>query len=409
MIPSPTRRRLLHPLAVLAVGALTWASGCDFTRVDEGADVPLQQHLEALETAATPDQAERAIRGILNKVGVRTSWRADVPDEELAFASYRVTDEQVRALAQEHARYVSGDRGAAASVSRTHEAVVEADDAAEEILRNLEVGLTAESRGSILVNAIEASTIFQAEIAAALEAPEAPSNAIVLAIAADGAALPSARAAFGVDRPLSPAQRLLYTVWLHHNGPLMFPFLSEDIDSLPTEPDSDDAAARLAGTSTRDRWQCDACCGGSGKFVSMTLQYMGPPNEVEARISNPTRDLNGFKPFPQTALEPFQLFTVSGAGRPGSRGLEGTIGNNVKIYVGANASTKIASIHTSCSEPVYPGMVFGNEYGKVLVVAVRTQRNGLCSNLQVCTGSCKAQLYACKFRAGDDAEASGCP
>ena len=238
---------------------------------------------------------------------------------------------------------------------------------------------------------------------------DTPASAMVLAIAADGATPPTASTRFSADRALSPAQRLLFSIWLHHNGPFMFPFLSRDLDALPVIEDTGDgtgAAARTTGGGTK--WHCNTCCDGSGKFTSMTLLYVGPATDVEARILSPTNGLGSFTPFPKTPLNSLQLFSVDGSGRPArGRGLSNTLGNEVGIYVGQG--TKIARIHTSCSEPVYPGMMFGSKiYGtwyKVLVVAVATQENGLCSNLQFCVGACKAQLIGCKLRAGDDAAA----
>lgn len=393
------RFRLTSLLAALALGAGSWFTGCDFARVDEGADLPIEQHLEALATASTPDQAERAIRGIFNKVGVRTSWQADVPDADLAFGTYFVSDEEIEVLAAKQARFVQG-QGGAATIGETHAAVLVAEQEANRIIQDLQVGVTRDNRGAIRVDSREAAAILGAAVTSAVQSPESPRSAMVLAVTADGPAISGT--APTSERPLSPVQSLLYSIWLHQNGPFMYPFLSEEA-RLASE------AALRTSTSSCDAGQsCDACCDGSGKFVSITLQYLGPAATIKGQVVVPAP--KGFTPFPDTPLITNQLFSVDGSSRGSVPGFTGTIGNELAIY--ANG-TKFAQIHTSCSQVVSPGMVFGSTisgvYYGVRVIAVATQDNGRCTNLQKCVSACRAQLLSCQAAAaGNEAALRTC-
>ncbi len=391
-------------VAALALGLGAWIAGCDFTRVDEGTDLPLQQHLEALATASTPDQAELAIRGVFNKVGVRTSWQADVPDADLAFGTYFVSDQEIEALAEKHAQFVQ-NRAGAATIAETHAAVLVAEEEATRIIREMQVGVTRDNRGAIRVDPREASAILGAAVTSAAQSPELPRSAMVLAITADGAAISSAVPTSA--RTLSPVQSLLYSIWLHQNGPFMYPFLSEE-GRLASE-----AAARTSAASCDIGQSCDACCDGSGKFVSITLQYLGPPAMVKAIVAVPSP--KSFTPFPETSLVTNQLFSVDGDNRvinPGGKSspFDGTIGNELDLFVG---TTQFAAIHTSCSVVVSPGMIFGSTIGGtyygVRVVAVATQNGGRCTNLQECVGACRAQLLSCQAAAaGNEAALQTC-
>ncbi len=389
----PGRRFRLAPLlaAALVAGAGVWFTGCDFTRVDEGAGLPIQQHLDALATASTPDQAERAIRGVLNKVGVRTSWQADVPDEKLAFGTYSVTDDEIRALAVRHAAFVSGRTSERVRVEDVHAAVVEADRRAKAIVKNLEVGVVPFTRTPIRANATEASLVLSADAAAALRSgEEGPLGAMALAIAAEG---PTLRSVLRADGPLSPVQQFLYTVWIHQNGPFIHPFLSSPAST----------AARL---SAPDR--CDTnnspCCG-DGQFTSIALLYIGAATaDVEIRVTNPSNGPNsGFIPFPSAPVDPNEVVTALGENRGGSNGLAGTIGNEIGLFVNG-ASTPQATIHTSCSQCVLPGDV----YGDFQVVGLTTKNAGLCNNVERCAGACEARYATCLENATTDEQKEAC-
>lgn len=360
---------------VLGVGVF-WAPGCDFTRVDEGADIPLQQHLEALASADTPAEAERAIRGALNKAQVRTSWQADVPSADLAFGTYFISDEQIETLARAHAAFVAGTE-AGTRFDLMHRTVVEANERAREIANNLEVGVTPVVRGEIRVNAEEAAGVLHAEALSALATPEDPTSALALLATATGSALPSPSESLSSVRPLSPAQRLFYTVWLHANGPFIYPYLTEAAGE-----------ARLGGND-----DCDPCCGGSGKFTSITLQYLGT---TSASVTTTLQPHGGFVPFAGT-VPANGLFTVNGAGRTSvPPGFRGTIGNNLRLFING-ASTADATIHTSCSVVVRPGDI----YGSFKVIKVTTKEGGLCEDIEICAGACAARQATCYSEGGD--------
>ena len=391
---SPFTLRLTAPLLLAAL--LVVGVGCDFTRVDEGAEVPLQAHLDALATASTPDAAERAIRGALNKVGARTSWQADVTDENLAFAAFAVTDAEIERLAEQQAAFVSG-QSAGTPLNVMHDAVVLANEEAREIVRNMDVGVTPVTRGPIQVSATEAAAILRAEAATALRTPEMPSSSLALMITASGSEIMSAEGTLSEGHTLSPVQRLLFAVWLHHNGPFMYPFLSE-------------GDARTARAASGD--DCDACCGGTGKFTDITFQYLGDTSaDVEVVLTQPASQINGFVPYPEATVQPGEIFYVSATGRTNaSGGFVGTLGNEIEIFVDGteidyspfgdpdNPDANTGSIHTSCSEKVFPG----DRYGDFLVVAVATQSNGLCSDLETCTSACESQRNTCLVAANGD-------
>lgn len=385
-------------LAALALAAILSVSGCDFSRVDAGVDVSTADHVAALAAATTASDAERAIRGVFNKVGVRTAWQADVPDEDLAFGSFYASDDQIAALAEEHAQFVTSQREGT-TLRDAHAAVLRADDEANRILASLEVGVTRDDRGTISVRPAEAAAILESAAVAAQRSPESPTSAMALVITANGPALPTASGRVDASREMSPVQRFLYSVWLHQTGPFMYPFLSDPA------PSAGSRALLVAGPSCDAGQSCDACCDGEGKFTAITLQYLGPAATVQARVSKPPP--KAFTPFPATPLATNQLFTVDATTRPPtSGGLSGTIGN--ELTVTANG-VDLPNIHTSCSVPVTPGMVFqttsaGVTYG-VRVIAVTTKKGGKCSNLEVCTGACRAQLLSCELTAAGDPDA----
>lgn len=380
---TPGRRFRLAPVLTILVAA-SWIVGCDFTRVDEGTDVPIQQHVEALATASTPDQAERAIRGVLNKVGVRTAWRADVPDDDLAYGTYFVTDAEIEALAVRHAAFVSGQGAERASAGEVHAAVLAAERQTKEIVDRLEVGVVPFTRAPIRVNADEATLVLSSDATAALRSPESQASAMALAIAADG---PTLQTAISADHRLSPAQQFLYTIWIHQNGPFIFPFQTE--------------AGAVARSASGD--DCDACCGADpSPFTSLVLQYLGESSaSVEIRVDVPGNST--FVPFPQATVTPFDVITLSGDGRTGGAGLAGTIGNEIGIYIGT-ATTPQASVHTSCSEEVLPGDI----YGDFMVIRVTTREGGLCDDIERCAGACESRHTTCLSAATTDGEVAAC-
>ena len=406
------RRSFPTLLSVAVLGLTLWIGGCDATRIDQGADVSLEAHLAALSSADTPDKAESALRGIFNKVGIRTAWQGNVAIDAHPYGLYSVTDDEISALAERQAKFVNGQRDGASSYRSTHDAVLDADAQAFEIVRNLSTGLAPITRPAVTIDADNALKILRAQARTSLSAPEAQTSAIVLAAAT------SSLDAIPVLSPsdvISPAQEFLYSIWLHRNGPLMYDFseTSARAASQATNVGVQVAASCFGPDCEGDLTSCDPCCDGTGKFTDVTFQYLGDsPADVEVTLTQPASHINGFVPFPTATVNPGEIIYVSAAGRTNAPpGFVGTLGNEIAIFVDGNEidyapygdpdnpDADTNGIHTSCSELVLPG----DMYGDFLVVAVATQTNGLCSSLSTCVGACQTQLNSCLVAANGDA------
>ena len=406
------RRSFPTLLGVAALGLTLWIGGCDATRIDQGADVSLETHLAALSSADTPDKAESALRGVFNKVGIRTAWQGNVAIDAHPYGLYSVTDDEIKALAERQAAFVNGQRETGSSYRATHDAVLAADAQAFEIVRNLSTGLAPITRPAVTIDADNALKILRAQARTALATAEAQTSAIVLLAATESLdGIP----ALSPGDVISPAQEFLYSVWLHRNGPLMYDFsgTSAQAAARATNVGPQVAASCSGPTCEGDLTSCDPCCDGTGKFTDITFQYLGDsPASVQIILTQPTSQINGFVPFPTATVNPGEIIYVSAAGRTNaSPGFVGTLGNEIAIFVDGNEidyspfgdpdnpDANTGSIHTSCSELVLPG----DRYGDFLVVAVATQTNGLCSSLTTCVGACQTQLNACLVAANGNA------
>lgn len=101
-------------------------------------------------------------------------------------------------------------------------------------------------------------------------------------------------------------------------------------------------------------YQPPACGPCEGKVSSLTFQYQGDGAaliEVFGRRGPRKND-----PLFEGFVAPGGVFTVDGpdTGNPGFRG---TLGTEIDVFVGG---VHHADIHTSCSQPIGPGMVFGD-------------------------------------------------
>ena len=381
---AKTSLAILVPLTTFCVGLVLWMSGCDFTRVDEGADVALEDHLELLANATTQEAAESALRGILNKTEVGVRWRLELTPGD--YDAYTLSDDQFKALARAQAGFVSGDRSLGKTISQVYNNVLAADADVRETADDPDVGISAGVRAPIVVSLAEMAMIFEASAKAAQKNPQEPANALLLTIAAEGTSLPESIRRFSPDHLLSPVQQFLFQIWFHRNGPFMAPFLNVEVGKV-----QDDVPARTP------------CCGATpSQFTTLTLQYKGGSSAtVDADIVIPPGKAypNVFGP---TVLQPNDIFTISGIGLiRGSNGLNGTIGNEVAINVNNAFNTQI---HTSCSVAVLPGDV----YGDFLVIAVTTKTGGFCGNLETCIGACQAQLNTCLSTASTPGEEAAC-
>ncbi|HMB93802.1 MAG TPA: hypothetical protein VKP65_23315 [Rhodothermales bacterium] len=379
---AKTSLAILVPLTMFCLGLVLWMGGCDFTRVDEGADVALEDHLALLASATTQEAAESAIRGILNKTEVGVRWRLELKPGE--YDAYTLSDDQFKALAKAQSGFVSGDQSLGKTISQVYDNVLAADADVRKTADDPDVGISAGVRAPIVVSLTELSMIFQASAKAAQKNPQEPANALLLTIAAEGASLPEPVRRFSADHILSPVQQFFLQIWFHRNGPFMASFLSG-------------VGVEAGKTNSADNTPC--CGEAPSKFTTLTLQYTGASSaSVDVDIVGSMAVDNVF----ESSLQPDDIFTISGIGLDrGNPGFNGTIGNEVAINVGGVENTRI---HTSCSTAVLPGDI----YGDFMVIAVTTKTGGFCGNLETCIGACQAQLNTCISTASTPEEIEAC-
>lgn len=134
-------------------------------------------------------------------------------------------------------------------------------------------------------------------------------------------------------------------------GPLMAPVGNEDDDD---DSDSDSHQdTNYSGDSDDSDTGMDLACGCRGKVSELTLRYTGTtPTTVQVDRIDPF----GTNLMPATPILPGDVFTVSGSSY-GPHGFKGTLGVGIVI---TTTSGEPVQIHTSCSEPVGPGLVAGD-------------------------------------------------
>lgn len=380
----------LNRLAVQAIGVLALTVGligCDFQRYDHGADAPTATHLEALAKADSQDDAEHAIRAALNKVGV--DWTRQDTDDNDGYTDYAPDADAIEDLAAVQAAFVRGEH-AGFTLQETYDRVLATEIITEEIDQQSQSPV-ALNRPDVEVPLGDALRYFNAAATAAQQYPEEAGNALLLLTANRGTVLEQAAPALDTEARFSPVQQLFFMMWLHRNGPYMvqLPQLPdspiEEGAAVATPPKGSEVDLSLPGQRTGD---VNGCCAGSGKITSITLIYLGHPGNVSARVINPGN--KQYQAMDPTPLAFGTVFTVTGAGRVVNGGFTGTLGNELQLSVGGSTQTS-ERIHTSCSQPVYPGQA----YGRFVVLATQTKNGPGCNNLNVCLLGCKAQFLTC--------------
>lgn len=140
-------------------------------------------------------------------------------------------------------------------------------------------------------------------------------------------------------------------------GPMSTPVGNEDNhdDSSGTPSDShvDRNNSGDSDDSDSDSSDASVTCGCKGKVSQLTLRYNGiSPTTVKVDRIDPF----GTTLYPSTAILPGDVFTVNGSNF-GPKGFKGTLGVGISITEdGGNP----VEIHTSCSQPVGPGLIAGN-------------------------------------------------
>ncbi len=89
--------------------------------------------------------------------------------------------------------------------------------------------------------------------------------------------------------------------------------------------------------------RCGKC---EGKVTELTLKYLGHVNNSHVVVK---QKKDGAVVF-DGVVQPGQTFSFIGS-------YKGTLGTEISVYVNGHLNTKI---HTSCSQPIGPGLVFGN-------------------------------------------------
>jgi|GEM_PF-2152560 len=111
---------------------------------------------------------------------------------------------------------------------------------------------------------------------------------------------------------------------------------------------NDDGDGCSANCTTEE--ECEEC---DGKVTTLTLRYNGTETAqvtIDAKRGPSTDGVF------DASLDPGEEFTIVGP-PTGNGGFAGTLGTEIKIYVDGELHT---TIHTSCSQPIGPGLVSGD-------------------------------------------------
>lgn len=138
-------------------------------------------------------------------------------------------------------------------------------------------------------------------------------------------------------------------------GPLAMVIGNENDHDDSSDWHSDSHSDRNNSGDSDDSDEDDGslACGCKGKVSQLTLRYNGT---VPTTVSVDRIDPFGTNLYPATNILPGDEFTVNGSSY-GPKGFKGTLG--VGISITENGVNPV-QIHTSCSEPVGPGLIAGN-------------------------------------------------
>lgn len=206
------KQRLSTILALTAVfGGILFAGGCDFQRVDEGANMPLARVMEDLSAADSPEKAERAIEHLFQKAEIGISYKSGM------FDGYRFADEDIESLAKAHAAYVQAMKTNSQDVQgRTVESVFNEVKGAQDQIRDLELSFSHEYSFTATID--EALDVLSVSSRYALKNPERAESAMLLGITTPAGDISPKAVELADQDLLSPVQRLLFGVWLHKRG-----------------------------------------------------------------------------------------------------------------------------------------------------------------------------------------------
>lgn len=370
---APRYRHL--PIPALLIGLLLWTTGCDVARIDEGHATAVDQLVVAVEEATDPDEAETALRQLMNRTGLYA--RAD--GQEGTFGAYAPDADALKRLAQRQAAFNGGDLQVGTSARAVYERIKVLDGLLGEIHRERELMVARGDRPELRADLPGLLAVHQAHATQAREHPDSETAALLLAIAgvreAEGPIT-----ALRPDQLLSPYRSLLLGVWLHRDGP------------FAVSPFGD-------GSKDGDDYRGETpCCGAEpSPFTSLTMQYIGE-SEADVKVDivvPPSQSEADFLVYDD--MPPGTVFTIDGAGRDAQgNGLDGTIGNEIALHVDGEFNSQM---HTSCSQVVLPGDIYGELFK---VIAVTTRTGGVCE--ADCASGCVAQYVACLAADGNPSE-----
>jgi len=131
-------------------------------------------------------------------------------------------------------------------------------------------------------------------------------------------------------------------------------------DSDSGDSDSDDSDSGDSDSGKKDGGDSDSGssggddCGCEGKVSTLTLRYLGDKVNAHVRVLSKRGSKRG--QIFSGVVQPGETFTIVGP-EGGRRGFAGTLGTEIMILVNRGLNAKI---HTSCSQPIGPGLVRGD-------------------------------------------------
>lgn len=183
------------PPIVLALIAL--ASTAMIIECPEGPtetiDMTTEEVIEELGTSTTRQEAAASIRHLLLKTGVGTR------DFRSQYSGFRLSHDQIDRLARAQLRFLR-DSTRGATLAITYRSLLEAADATDDVLvLNVPLGRVMQTLSE--------------QASEALNDPEHPNNALVLAIAAQDGRLPGPALDPEPETRRSPVQTFLFVLW----------------------------------------------------------------------------------------------------------------------------------------------------------------------------------------------------
>ncbi|GEM_PF-2371487 len=180
--------------ALTSAAAVWWA--CETNKVNVGPAEPsplsTAQVLGELANSKTQQETEIAITHLLEKTGV------GIPVKGSKYGEYILTDRFVSELATEHLLFRNGQE------NTTWEEMFEV----QKLLSQGDWTQDVDFDGAV--------ARFREEATAALNDPESPNNALLLAMAAKGAAIPETIPLFERTEAISPLQEALFDAWVNY-------------------------------------------------------------------------------------------------------------------------------------------------------------------------------------------------